>query len=87
VAFSDTPGVIGRIGRGSIQRLDLRLLVDAEHDGLVRWVQIQPDHIADLGLQLGVGGERERLDTPGQQPPLLPDLADPDVRDPQFGAQ
>lgn len=33
---------------GSIQRLHLSLLVDAQHHGGVRRVQIQPDDIADL---------------------------------------
>jgi hypothetical protein len=49
------------------------LLVDAEHDGLLRRVHIQPDHVADLGVELGIGGELERLGTPGLQVPLAPD--------------
>ena len=49
------------------------LLVDAEHHGVLRRVQIQPDHVADLGLQFRVGGELERLDPPGLQVPAAPD--------------
>jgi hypothetical protein len=37
--------------RGAIQRLDLRLFVDADNDGLVRRVEVKPDDIADLGFQ------------------------------------
>jgi hypothetical protein len=38
---------------GAIERLDLRLLIHAEHDRVVGRVQIQADDVADLGLQLG----------------------------------
>jgi hypothetical protein len=36
-----------------VQRLDLRLLIDAEHDRVLGRVQIQPDYIGDLGDTLG----------------------------------
>jgi hypothetical protein len=36
-------------------------------------VQIQPDHVADLGVEFRVGGELERLDPPGLQVPVAPD--------------
>jgi hypothetical protein len=45
----------------------LRFLVDAQHNRLVRRVHIQLDHIADLRVQLRVGGELQRL-----PPPRLP---------------
>jgi hypothetical protein len=38
---------------GAIQRLDLRLFVDTEHDRVLGWVQIQPDKVGDLSDQLG----------------------------------
>jgi hypothetical protein len=44
--------------------LNLAFLVDREHHRLLRGGQIQPDDVADLGLQLRVGGELERLATP-----------------------
>ena len=55
------PGHDRQDRRGPVQGLDLRLLVDTEHDGLLRRVQIQPDDVADLRVELGVGGELERL--------------------------
>ena len=29
-------------GLGSLQCLDLRLLVHTEHDGVIRWIQVEP---------------------------------------------
>jgi len=52
---------------GSVQGLDLGLLVHAQDHGLLRRVQVQAHHVADLGLQLGVGGELERLPAPWLQ--------------------
>jgi hypothetical protein len=40
---------------GTVQRLDLRLLIDAEHQGLVGRVQVQTDDVADLQGKEGVG--------------------------------
>ncbi len=61
---------------GAVQRLDLGLLVDAQHHGGLRRVQVQPDDVADLGLKLGVGGELERLLPPRLDPPVAPDPRD-----------
>jgi hypothetical protein len=44
------------------------LLVHAQHDCLLRRIEIQADDIADLRLQLGVGGELERLPPPRLEP-------------------
>lgn len=44
-----------------IQRLDLRLLVHTEHQGVFGWGKIQPHHIAHLGNKIRIGGELERL--------------------------
>ena len=35
---------------GAIQRLDLALLVHADHDRGPGRVEVEPDHVADLGL-------------------------------------
>lgn len=35
-----------------VQRLDGGLLVDAEHGGVLRWIQVQTDDIGGLGLEL-----------------------------------
>jgi hypothetical protein len=60
---------------GAFQRLDLGLLVHPQHDGVGRWVQVQPDHVADLGLQLRIGGELEPLGLPWPEVVLGPDPA------------
>ena len=36
---------------GSIERLDLRLLVHAEHNGPIRWVEVKADDLRDLLLE------------------------------------
>src|SRR4051794_13031142 len=51
----------GKPRGGPLQRLDLRLLIDAEHHRLLRWMQVQPEDVADLALQGRVGGELEGL--------------------------
>ncbi len=38
----------------AIERLGLGLLVAAEYDGGIRWIQVQADDIADLGGELRV---------------------------------
>ncbi len=47
---------------GPIEGLDLGLLVDRQDDRPLGRVEIQPDDVADLGLELRVGAELERLD-------------------------
>ena len=63
-ALLGLPGLHRQRLLGPVQRLDLGFLVDAEHDRVLRRVQIQPDDVGDLGDQLGVGGELERLRPP-----------------------
>ena len=46
-------------GLGTIERLDLTLLVDREHDGPLGRVQIQAHHIAQLRLKLRIARELE----------------------------
>ena len=70
-----------------LQGLHLRFLVEAEHHGVLRRVQIQPDHVADLGLEFRIGGELERLDPPGLQVPAAPDPRHRREADPQLRAQ
>ena len=53
--------------------MDLRLLVDADHHGLLGRVHVQTDDVADLGVEFGVGGELEGLGSPRLQVPLAPD--------------
>jgi hypothetical protein len=62
--------------------LNLGFLVDREHDRFLWRRQIQAHDVADLGLQLRVGRELERLPSPRLQAPLAPDPSDPHIRDP-----
>ncbi len=43
-----------------IQGLDLALLVDAQHQRIVRWIEIQPDYVPHLLHKERIGGEFER---------------------------
>jgi hypothetical protein len=72
---------------GAFQRLDLGLLVHAQHDRVLGRVQVQPDHVADLGRKLRVGGELERLGLPGLEVVLSPDPGDGAVADPQLSSE
>ena len=79
------PGLHRQDRLGAVQRLDLRLLVDAQHDGPLGRVQIQADDVADLGDELRVPGQLERLRAVRLQPERLPDpvhrrLVEPDLR-------
>ena len=57
---------------GPVERLDLRLFIDAEHDGAVRWVEIKPDDIGDLLLEHRVVRHLESLHDMRLQPRLGP---------------
>ena len=61
---------------GPVQRLDLRLLVHTQHDCVLRRVQVEPDDVGDLGDQVGVSGELERVGLPRLNPVLFPHLRD-----------
>ena len=39
----------------SLQPLNVRLFVDAEHDRVFRWTQVQADDICGLGSEFGIG--------------------------------
>ena len=70
--------------RGAIQRLDLGLLVDAEHDRALGRVEIQPDDVADLLDELRVLGELPRLLAVRLQPERLPDPVHRRLREPDL---
>ncbi len=72
---------------GPFQGLDLGLLVDAEHDRVLRRREVQPDDVDDLGDELGIGGEPERLGAPRLDPVVAPGLGHRRIRDPQVAAQ
>ena len=58
---------------GAVQGLYLGLLVEAEHCGPLGRVQIQADHVAELGLEVRVLGQLEHIGAPRAQPALAPD--------------
>jgi len=47
--------------RRTVERLDLRLLVDAEHRRRLGRVEVERDDVSDLVDELRIGGELERL--------------------------
>src|SRR5262249_58626812 len=71
------PGPQRQDRRGPVQRLDLTLLVQAQHDRVGRRGQVQPDHVAHPGLPFRVRGDLERL-----PPPPLPPVFSPCPRPP-----
>jgi len=77
----------GQHRSGPVQRLDLRLLIDAQHDRVLRRRQVEPDDIDDLADQLRVGGELERLNPPWRDAVVTPRLRHGPVTDPQVPAQ
>ena len=62
-------------GLGAVQRLDLTLLIEAEHRSVLRWIEIQPDHIAQLLFEARViaeleGANQVRLEPMGTPHPV-----------------
>src|ERR1700688_4322226 len=49
----------------AIERLNRRLLVDAEYGRMLRWIEIQPDHVGGLGLEVRVVGGKISLQPMG----------------------
>jgi hypothetical protein len=49
----------GKHGLGAFEGLDLALLIDAKHYGLVGRIEIKPDHVAQLLDEEGIGGKLE----------------------------
>lgn len=80
---NDSPARSGGRVLGPVQRLDLGLIVDTEHDRVLGRVHIQPDHVGLLGDQLRIGRELERLSPPRPDPVVLPHLGHGAVIDTQ----
>ncbi len=81
------PGLHRQHRRGPVQRLDLRLLIHAQNDRVLRRRQVQPDDVGDLGDQLRIGGELERLAAPGLHAVVAPGPRHGAVRDPEPGGE
>jgi hypothetical protein len=73
---SGTPGHERQHRRRAVERLDLRLLVDAHDDGGLGRVEVEPDDVAHLVDELGVGRELEGLALVRLEPEGPPDAAD-----------
>ncbi len=63
-------------GLGAVEGLDLRLLIDREHDGMGGRIDIEPDNIAQLVDELRVIGELELLDPVRLETMRAPDALD-----------
>jgi hypothetical protein len=72
---------------GTLQGLNLRLLVHAQHHRPLGWVQVQADDVVDLGRQLRVGGELERLSAPRLDAVPPPDAGNGVTADAQLAGQ
>ena len=75
----DLPGPQRQHRRAAIQRLDLRLFIDTQDQGAIRWRQIQADDIAHLVDEERVLRELERLDAVGLQRKRLSRSARPPI--------
>ena len=60
----------------AVERLDLALFVDAEDDGVRRWIDIEADRVAQLADKFGVLGKLELANAMGLQPMGAPDALD-----------
>ena len=60
----------------AIQRLDLALFVGAQHDGMLRWIQVQAYDIHQLRLKVRVLAQFEGLAQVRLQAAALPDPMD-----------
>jgi hypothetical protein len=59
---------------GAVERLNLALLVDRQHDGVGRRIDVEADHVVQLGNERRVGGQLEGPPAVRRQAVLLPDL-------------
>src|SRR5450432_401097 len=87
-------GASGRYARtqrqhrlGPVEGLNLALLVNAQHHGLERWMQIQANNVAHLVDEQRIGGELEGLFPMRLQTKGAPDAADGTLRKPQVRRQ
>src|SRR6266498_1392271 len=71
----------------SIQRLNLRFLINAEHQGLFWRVQIEPDDVRHLAIKLRVRAELEGFHPMRLESMLLPDPVHRHVADLQLPRQ
>jgi len=59
---------------GPVERLDLGFLIYAQHDRVLRRIEVQSDHVDHLGDEVGIGRAREGTEAMRLQPVLTEDL-------------
>jgi hypothetical protein len=69
-------------GLGALEGLDLRLLVDGQHDRVRGRVDVEPDHVAQLGDERRVPGQLEGAHAVRGEPVRGPDALHRAQRDP-----
>lgn len=65
----------------AIQRLDRRLFIDAEHYGVLRWIEVQPDNVGRLVLEIRIVGRDVTFKPMRLDAVFGPDARDRHVRD------
>ena len=70
-----------------IEGLNRRLLVDAEHHGVLRRIEVQADHIRGFRLEFGIGRPHVPLESMGLQAGMPPGPRDNRVLDAQLAAE
>ena len=60
----------------AIERLNRGLLIDTEHRGVLRWIDVQPDHVGGLALEVRIIGGHVALQPMGLKPGAPPDPRD-----------
>ena len=79
------PTLLHRQSRlGAVERLDLALLIDRQHQRLVRRVEVEADDVLHLVDEVRIPRQLEGLDQVRLQPVRLPDLVHRRRRDPQL---
>jgi hypothetical protein len=58
---------------GAVKRLDLALFIDRQHDRMIRWVEIEANHVDQLVGELWIARPLERADPMRLKPMCLPD--------------
>ena len=72
---------------GSVERLHLGFLIHAQHERMIRGIQVKPDDIAHLLDEEGVGRELETPGAMGLQPEEREVAVHGGLRQPGFGGQ
>ena len=57
----DLPRAHGQQWGRPLQGLDLGFIVDTQHQGPLGWIEVDPDDVADLLDEQGIGRKLERL--------------------------